>query len=182
MKQTNDNEFDFFIPPSQTLDNFASVPVRWKGKHFRTAEAVYRWEAFNGGDDCHNASHRAVIQQMILDTPCVYDLEFVVKESKGMKVEHWGVIKQRIMGLILRAKYCQHLVVRNALKSSELLPIVSNDRSDSFWGIGPDGLGENNMGKLWTVIRSEDKSKYSSTQWDAFQWEPVKTVFVYKPR
>jgi len=56
---------------------------------------------------------------------------------------------------LFRAKLDQHPDVRQALLDSSDMLIVKYEPKDAWWGDGPDGLGRNEMGKLWMQLRDE---------------------------
>lgn len=67
----------------------------------------------------------------------------------------WELIKVEILESILRAKYTQHPSIQEKLIQSKDKELIEASPVDSFWGIGPDGTGENMCGKLWMKIREE---------------------------
>ncbi len=67
----------------------------------------------------------------------------------------WDDVKLGAMEAILRAKLAQHDEVREALIRSGHDVIGEDSPHDDFWGIGPDGAGENHLGGLWMKIRAE---------------------------
>jgi ribA/ribD-fused uncharacterized protein len=66
-----------------------------------------------------------------------------------------GYDKDSLMEQIFRAKLEQHSDVKRVLlltKSRKLLKVFP---TDSYWGTGADGAGQNKMGKLWMKLRDE---------------------------
>ncbi len=63
------------------------------------------------------------------------------------------------MKKLMRARVDQHEDVRKALIDSGDLQIVKHidtyPPGDGFWDDGPDGRGENQIGKIWMEIREE---------------------------
>ena len=70
--------------------------------------------------------------------------------------------KREIMKRLMRAKADQHEEVRKALIDSGGLKIVKHidtyPPGDGFWDDGPDGTGDNQIGKIWMEIREELKN------------------------
>lgn len=65
--------------------------------------------------------------------------------------------KLAVMEELFRAKMAQHPDIVEILKESgdrELQKVIA---TDSYWGTGTDGSGENQMGKLWMQLRGELK-------------------------
>lgn len=63
--------------------------------------------------------------------------------------------KDELMERIFRAKLAQHQDVLELLLSSGERELIKNTETDSYWGNGKDGQGQNKMGKLWMKLRSE---------------------------
>jgi len=67
--------------------------------------------------------------------------------------------KRETMKKLMRARVDQHEDVRKALIDSGDLQIVKHidtyPPGDGFWDDGPDGRGENQIGKIWMEIREE---------------------------
>jgi ribA/ribD-fused uncharacterized protein len=75
------------------------------------------------------------------------------KKNKKIATPHFN--KDAIMEELFRAKIAQHPDIIEILKESgnrELLKIID---TDTYWGTGQDGSGENRMGKLWMKLRDE---------------------------
>lgn len=66
-----------------------------------------------------------------------------------------GYDKNELMEKIFRAKLAQHPYLVTVLKASKDRQLLKVTPDDSYWGIGPDGVGQNKMGKLWMKLRSE---------------------------
>ncbi len=63
--------------------------------------------------------------------------------------------KDAVMEELFRAKIAQHQDIVDILRESrghELQKVID---TDSYWGTGADGTGENRMGKLWMKLREE---------------------------
>lgn len=54
----------------------------------------------------------------------------------------------------LKAKFTQHVALRDLLLSTSNVHIVEHTRNDSYWGDGGDGSGQNKLGILLMEIRS----------------------------
>jgi predicted NAD-dependent protein-ADP-ribosyltransferase YbiA (DUF1768 family) len=55
---------------------------------------------------------------------------------------------------ILTAKADQHEYVRRKLLETGDRQLVENSWRDDFWGVGSNGNGQNQMGKLWMEVRA----------------------------
>lgn len=78
--------------------------------------------------------------------------------------------KFEVMKQLMRAKADQHEEVRKALLDSGDLAIVKHITTyppgDGVWDDGPDGAGENRMGKMWMEIRAELRGSARKTAVD----------------
>ena len=69
--------------------------------------------------------------------------------------EDWKDIKVAVMEDLLRAKIAQNLYVAKKLLQTKDYVICEDSPKDSFWGIGPNRDGQNQLGKLWMKLRDE---------------------------
>lgn len=63
--------------------------------------------------------------------------------------------KEAVMEELFRAKLAQHPDIGVILRETGDALLVKDHPFDAFWGTGPDGKGENRMGKLWMKLREE---------------------------
>lgn len=153
------DEGDFYERDFYCLSNFSSFNLLWKGIVFDTSEHAYHWEKFNTDQP------RAVGVQNYIATSCVsaHEAYEVALRERAHRRRDWDApserpVKVQIMKQILREKYFQHEYVRKKLKQASDRQVVLTERSwrDSFWGTGPDGDGEDWMGRLWSEIMVEE--------------------------
>jgi ribA/ribD-fused uncharacterized protein len=94
--------------------------------------------------------------------PC--DLEYLVKQSNALSPkiskelgkevklrDDWENIKEEIMKRVIKAKFEQHLDIRELLLGTGLRIIIKCSKRTSFW----NSSSENRMGKLLMAIRKE---------------------------
>lgn len=74
------------------------------------------------------------------------------------KRNDWSSIKLDCMYQLLKAKVEQHEEVKSKLFASGNEEVVEQNPNDDFWGSGPDGNGQNQMGKILMKIRDELKT------------------------
>jgi ribA/ribD-fused uncharacterized protein len=153
MTQFPENDFNketetaiyFYTPAYYALDNFSAHVVEIWGKKFQTSEHAYQWKKFENvlpdvAEAIFNATSPGAVKK-------------ISDAHKADVPEEFRMKKIEMMEEILRAKVDQHEKVRKILKESGTKTIVENSPTDNFWGIGPDGTGENALGKLWMKIR-----------------------------
>ncbi len=63
--------------------------------------------------------------------------------------------KEVVMEELFRAKLAQHPDIEAILRETGDAVLLKDHPLDAFWGTGPDGKGENRMGKLWMKLREE---------------------------
>ena len=59
---------------------------------------------------------------------------------------------------LLRLKLAQHQEVRDVLAATGAEKIEEDSPTDYFWGVGADGTGQNQLGRLWIKIREESQA------------------------
>jgi predicted NAD-dependent protein-ADP-ribosyltransferase YbiA (DUF1768 family) len=83
-------------------------------------------------------------------------LNSVIDDYKDIKIrKDWDRIRLELMEKGVRAKFTQNDSIKEMLLSTGDLEIEENSMIDSFWGIGRDGKGRNNMGKILMKLREE---------------------------
>lgn len=97
-----------------------------------------------------------------------YDKDYVEKQQKsispliskilGNKTEvrkDWLDVCEKLMYKIVEAKFNQNIELKENLMKTGLRPIVYHIISDSFWGDGSDGKGQNKLGKILMKLREQ---------------------------
>lgn len=65
----------------------------------------------------------------------------------------WDTIKYKLLKKAILAKVIQYVDVRNCLMSTNNSLLVFHS-SNTFWGINDNGIGQNNLGLIFTEIRN----------------------------
>ena len=73
--------------------------------------------------------------------------------------EDWSEVKLDIMRQADFAKFSQNPRLGELLLSTEEAVIIEDTTSDPFWGIGPDGTGENCAGRILREVRTLLRNK-----------------------
>ena len=55
----------------------------------------------------------------------------------------------------LRGKFTQHPELAKRLLSTSPRRLVESTSNDAFWGESPDGIGQNRLGELLMLVRTE---------------------------
>lgn len=67
----------------------------------------------------------------------------------------WEEVKENVMLTGLRAKFTQNPELKTSLLQTAGLHLIEKNRSDSYWGSGPNGCGRNRTGILLMKVRGE---------------------------
>jgi predicted NAD-dependent protein-ADP-ribosyltransferase YbiA (DUF1768 family) len=70
-------------------------------------------------------------------------------------LEEYAEVREEVMYKVVKAKFDQHLELRNNLLKTGLRPIIYNVKGDYFWGNGGNNSGVNKLGKILMRIREE---------------------------
>lgn len=139
---------DFYEREFYPLSNFSAFHLRWRGLDFDTSEAAYHWEkfAFGVADS---------IADMVLIADSAHEAFKIAEANRDARRHDWDDVKVGIMREIIRAKADQHEYVRRKLLETGDRLLIEGSWRDDFWGIGPNGDGQNMLGKLWMGLRSD---------------------------
>jgi N-glycosidase YbiA len=135
----------FFTPAFYPLDNFSAHNVHIWGMIFPTVEHAFQWKKFS-------VSHPEIAKN-ILVAGSPEAVKKISSSNKDKVLEQWYNERAAVMEEILKVKAEQHEDVREILRKTGTKTIIENSPVDKFWGIGPDGKGENMVGKIWMKIR-----------------------------
>jgi ribA/ribD-fused uncharacterized protein len=138
-------EQDFYV-----LSNFSAFNVGVFGRDFQTAEHAYHWKKFNESD--------SVIANHVRHARSAHLAFKIAEQHKAQRRKDWDEVKVEVMLRILRAKVAQHDYVERKLLATGDRELVENSWRDDFWGWGPNGDGQNMLGKLWMQVRAELRS------------------------
>lgn len=141
----------FYEQEFYVLSNFSAFQIGWKGAPFATSEHVYQWEKFAG--------QKAPIQAVIWAARSAHEAFTLAQHFSAFARPNWEKEKVEVMYKILCTKVEQHEYVKRKLLETGDRELIENSWRDSFWGIGPDGKGKNELGRLWQRIRFELRSK-----------------------
>lgn len=137
----------FFSHAFDPLNNWSAHQVELWGQRFATMEHGFHFRKFN--------EHEPRIAAKILAAPSPFAALELAKKHKPKRRADWGDVKVGIMTELVRAKAVQNRDVREALLATGNKTIVENSPWDDFWGGGPDGNGQNQMGNILMRVRDE---------------------------
>ncbi|KAF9260052.1 DUF1768-domain-containing protein [Marasmius fiardii PR-910] len=133
--------------PYYGFTNFSSHPVNYNGELYPTSEHLFQAFKFEHRPDLVN--HIRTFSSWPRDV-------FGEAHRLQHEVRHdWNQVKIEKMELALYLKFTQHPDIRTELLSTGNAQLVEDSDKDSFWGIGADGLGRNELGKALERLRSQ---------------------------
>ncbi len=74
----------------------------------------------------------------------------------------WDEARVAVMRQVVTAKFETHAALRELLLSTGDRPLVESAPGDAFWGAGPDGTGENRLGRLLGELRARFRAQAGS--------------------
>ena len=135
--------FDLY---ERMLSPFSGHMVEYKGVLYSTAEHAYH---------CQRYSDSKIVEE--IKNARSPKLAWALSQKyKSQQIAGFDERKVEIMEDICREKLAQHEDVREILLWSEGMAIIKT-YPDPFWGVGLDGEGRNELGKLWIRLRAELK-------------------------
>lgn len=140
----DEHTISFFTGPFTPFDNFSAHTVTIWGKCFNTAEHAFQWKKFSETEPS--------IADAIFKAGSPWQVKKISRTSEN-RLQDWNKLKVQFMQEIIAAKVLQHEDVKNMLLATRGKRIIENSPTDSFWGVGLDGKGQNMMGKILMEIR-----------------------------
>ena len=137
---------EFFV-----FDNFSSFKVLVDGVLYSTVEHAYQAAKF--------LDSAPQIAKDIVESYSAHDAQKIAYANKDKQRKDWEEVKLKIMERLLRLKLEQNPYVRKKLLQTVNYLICEDSPKDSFWGIGPNRDGRNELGKLWMKLRDELNNK-----------------------
>ena len=125
------------------LSNFSAHQVLYDDVLYVTSEHAYQVAKFS------DPAQREKIKNAL--SPFLAREYGQSADGRTKNFDKVGVMKK-----IMRAKLQQHDDVRHMLLATGDAEILKNHPGDDgYWGVGPDGRGQNIMGNIWMELRNE---------------------------
>ena len=148
----NVDEFIGFYPREFfCFDNFSAFAFVYDGIRFHTVEHAYQSYKFK---DTAPEIFNEIVNCFSSD-----EAKRIAHRNEDRVVPNWDEIKVDLMEKFLRAKLDQNPFVKKKLLETKNYLICEDSPVDSFWGIGEDKKGRNELGKIWMKIRAELKEQ-----------------------
>ena len=134
-------KFDTFIGfyPREffCFDNFSSFAIVYNNIKYPTVEHAYQSLKFIETDKD--------IALKILNSFSAHEAQKIAYANKDKQNPHWDEIKVEIMEKLLRLKLEQNPYVKQKLLQTKDYLICEDSPKDSFWGIGKNRDGQNQL-------------------------------------
>ena len=129
------------------FSNFAAFPILIDGQFWPTTEHYFQAQKYAGVDTdrmrairrCSSPGRAAQMGR---------DRKYAIRRD-------WERVKEQVMLAALRAKFSQHQELKHLLVSTGDAWLVEHTELDRYWGDGGDGSGQNRLGHLLMLVRSE---------------------------
>ena len=132
------------------FSNFSRHPITLDGHEWPTTEHYFQAKKFEG------TSHEDELRK----ASSAMEVARKGRERNRPLRSDWEQVKDDIMRKAVRAKFTQHLDLRETLLSTGDAVLVEHTVNDSYWGDGGDGSGKNMLGKILVEIREELKNDH----------------------
>lgn len=118
---------------------------------------IYRNKIYPTATHLHEAmkylpDHPEIAEQ-IQQIPNVLEVYTHSAQFSNFQRADWSDHFLKAMKEVLTLKFQQHADLRQLLCETGERPLVYADMLDSFWGVGPNGDGENQLGKVLMEVR-----------------------------
>jgi hypothetical protein len=137
----------WFSTAFDPFNNWSAHAVKIWGKTFATVEHAYHYRKYS--------ETAPKVANEIMAAPSPWAAMQIERRHNDKRRADWNNVKVGIMTEIVRAKVAQNEDVRTCLLATGKKQIIENSPWDTFWGIGQDGTGRNQMGKILMSIREE---------------------------
>lgn len=133
--------------PHYGFTNFSPDPVTYQGKVYPTSEHLFQSLKF--------LPHRPELAEHM--RTCSSRPRTVFDEAHRFSPEvrpDWLKVRIDMMDLALWLKFTQNAHLKAELLQTGKAELVEDSDKDAFWGVGPDGKGENQLGKALQRLRA----------------------------
>jgi ribA/ribD-fused uncharacterized protein len=133
--------------PFYGFTNFSHHNVNYHGCLYPTSEHLFQSLKF--------IPHRPDIAEHIRACPRPSAALSEARRHKEHQRPDWFHVNIQMMDEVLRLKFSQHPELKAELLSTGDLELIEDSDKDSFWGIGKDGQGQNELGKGLERLREK---------------------------
>ncbi len=131
--------------PYGCFSNFSRHPVELEGRVWLTVEHYFQAAKFTDPADVESVAHAS--------TP--FAAAQLGRERHRSLRSDWVSARDAAMLKALRAKFAQHPSIASVLASTAGSRLIEHTANDHYWADGGDGSGQNRLGELLVIVRSE---------------------------
>ncbi|KAJ6544997.1 hypothetical protein DFH09DRAFT_927861 [Mycena vulgaris] len=134
--------------PHYGFTNFSAHPVVYDHKRYPTSEHLFQSFKFQ--------PHRPKLAEHI--RTCSERPSVAFSEARRFQPEvrsDWKDVNIQMMDLALWHKFTQHESLKKELLGTDDAELVEDSDKDSFWGVGADRRGRNELGKALERLRTK---------------------------
>ncbi|KAJ3561708.1 hypothetical protein NP233_g10028 [Leucocoprinus birnbaumii] len=133
--------------PHYGFTNFSPHSVKYNGKVYPTSEHLFQSFKFQGYRD-------DLAEHIRLGSPYPSMAFSEARRFPDHVRPDWKKVNIRMMDEAIYHKFTQHNDLRVELLATGDSELVEDSDKDSFWGIGADGKGSNELGKALERLRA----------------------------
>lgn len=125
--------------------NFATYPIKLRGKTWPTTEHYFQAQKFEDPRD----------QEEVRTAGTPMLAARMGRDRKRKLRRDWESVKVSVMREAVRAKFTQHEDLARLLLATGEAKLVEHTDNDDYWGDGGDGSGKNMLGRILMEVREE---------------------------
>jgi hypothetical protein len=127
------------------FSNFAPFAIDLDGARWSTVEHYYQAQKFSdpGLRNSIRKAEKPPIAKSLAD------------QNKAAIRPDWDQTKDDVMYRAVRRKFELHTALKDMLLATGDEELVETSPTDTYWGVGRDGTGQNKLGKIIARIRGE---------------------------
>jgi ribA/ribD-fused uncharacterized protein len=127
------------------FSNFAPFGVDLDGAWWPTVENYYQAQKFADPElrKKIRKAEKPIIAKNLAD-----------KNKAAMRAD-WDAVKDEVMYRAVRCKFASHPELKAMLLATDDEEIIEAVPTDTYWGVGRDGTGQNKLGKIIARVRDE---------------------------
>ncbi len=153
------------------MSNFHPAPIRIDGEVWPTTEHYY--QAQKSPDLAYRQAIRSAATpgeaKRLAATPgpeLPHDSASWFVRHNSLPRPDWADVKLAVMREAVLAKFTQNTELGDALRATGSADLVEDSPSDSFWGMGRDGAGQNWLGRVLMEVRNRLNTAESAAATD----------------
>ncbi|KAJ7449680.1 DUF1768-domain-containing protein [Mycena latifolia] len=131
--------------PHSDFNQFSLHPVTYNGAVYPTSQHLFQAFKFHG--------HRPDLAEKIRMAPTAEAVFSIAHSNKSSARSDWFSINVSKMEEALFLKFSQHPLLQQELLSTGDSELYQDSLTDSFWGVGSDLLGCNELGQALERVR-----------------------------